>query len=285
MGRRARVVAAIAVALLAAGCGGNRDAAPNAESTSSTQTPEPTTSAPAQASGEMTFTYADASSPDAVHGRQLMQDAKFLEGVTENANDILNLPHDVPVIAKQCDEENAFWSPDDQNMTICYEDMEHSYRIFVADGDQDPAASAVNAEIATFYHELGHAVLDIYDLPFTGREEDVADQLAAYMLLAPGADGKPDPDGVQIATDFARMFKGYSDETGGDIDQSSFYDTHSFDLTRMYNFECWIYGADPADNGKIVTDGLLPEDRADGCESEYDKMSAAWQQMLGPHMK
>ena len=39
------------------------------------------------------------------------------------------------------------------------------------------------ATLDVFLHEVGHAVFDYLDVPNTGREEDVADQFAAYLLL------------------------------------------------------------------------------------------------------
>jgi hypothetical protein len=169
-------------------------------------------------------------------------------------------------------------------MTICYEDIADGVDIYTAAGDKDPLASAVNSEIATFYHETGHMVVDLYELPATGREEDVADQLAAYILLTPGPDGKLDPGSVQAVKDFARAFEAYS-QRRGEIDQNTFADTHSLDETRMYNLECWVYGADPDSNADLVNDGLLPEDRADRCADEYAQLSAAWDTLLGPYLK
>ena len=34
--------------------------------------------------------------------------------------------------------------------------------------------------VSTFFHELGHALIDAWDLPITGREEDAADQLPTW---------------------------------------------------------------------------------------------------------
>jgi hypothetical protein len=142
----------------------------------------------------------------------------------------------------------------------------------------------VNDFIATFYHELGHATIDLYKLVFTSKEEDVADQGAAFMLLAPGADGKPEPDGVKIAMAEARAYK-LSADRSPDANEFPWWDTHSSDLQRMYNWECYVYGSDPEGNAALVTDGLLPQERASGCQDEFNKMFAAWQQMLGPHLK
>lgn len=234
--------------------------------------------------GRMIPTYEDAKSPDAVAGRDLMRDDHLLEDLADGINESLKLPQDILLIGKQCDEANAYWSSDDKSMTICYEDAADALQIYTDEGDPDPVASAINSEIATFYHETGHMAIDLYGLPITGREEDVADQLAAYVLLTPGDDGSIDPAAVQAVKDFAREFRGYSDRNG-EIDEGQLSDVHSLDKTRMYNLQCWVYGADPEGNADLVTDGSLPEDRAEGCQDEYEKLSDAWSSLLDPYFK
>src|SRR6185295_2240523 len=49
--------------------------------------------------------------------------------------------------------------------------------------NEEVGGKAIAAMVFVFYHELGHALIDIYDLPVTGREEDAVDQLATVMLL------------------------------------------------------------------------------------------------------
>lgn len=235
--------------------------------------------------GKMTATYEDATSPEAITGRDIMKNDHLLEDLADSITESMKLPHDIPLIGKQCDTANAYWSPDDKSVTICYEDAADALDIYTKAGDPDPKASAINSEIATFYHETGHMVIDLYDLPATGREEDVADQLAAYILLAPGPDGKIDPESVQAVKDFAREFKGYSDQRGGQIDEGQLSDVHTLDLARMYNLECWVYGSDPVGNADLVKDGGLPQDRADGCQDEYNKLSSSWDTLLGPYLK
>ena len=66
----------------------------------------------------------------------------------------------IPLVGKQCDEANAYWSPDNKSVTICYEDAANALDIYAKAGDADPTASAINSEIATFYHETGHMVID-----------------------------------------------------------------------------------------------------------------------------
>jgi hypothetical protein len=83
---------------------------------------------------------------------------------------------------------------------------------------------------------LGHATLAIYNLAFTGREEDVADQLSAFMLLTPGADGKPYPNGVRIAMNTPQDWK-LSAKEAGDASELPFWDGHPMDIQRMYNWD------------------------------------------------
>jgi hypothetical protein len=235
--------------------------------------------------GEMVPTYEDATSPEAIAGRDLMQPAHLLEDLADSINESLKLPFDIALKGTQCDDANAYWDPNDNSVTICYEDATDALDIYTKAGDSDPGASALNAEIATFYHETGHMVISLYDLPITGREEDVADQLSAYILLTPGPDGKADPESVEAVKDFAREFNGYSEQKAGEIDDDQLAGGHSLDKTRMYNLRCWVYGSDPESNGDLVGDGLLPRGRADLCEDEFTKMSSSWDTLLEPYLK
>ncbi|BBY59135.1 DUF4344 domain-containing metallopeptidase [Mycolicibacterium sarraceniae] len=297
-------MALLALAVVAAGCGS--DDAPSSSEEPSDAPVAVIAQAPPEVSGKpdinangapdgsaddkdwpgtMTARYEDATSPEAIIGRDILKNDHLLEDLANGMTDSMKLPYDIPLIGKQCGSANAYWSPGDQSITICYEDAADALDIYTKAGDADPRTSAINSEIATFYHESGHMVIDLYDLPVTGKEEDVADQLAAYVLLVPGPDGKIDPASVRAVKDFAREFKGYSDQKGGTIDDGQLSDVHSLDLARMYNLECWVYGADPAGNADVVKNGSLPQDRADGCEDEYTRLSSAWDALLGPYLK
>lgn len=284
MRRSFPTAAACAVLLVSAGCGERSShQADDKPSSAASSKPAAAPTEPAS-TATMNIRYEDAQTPEAQDGRQLMQDAKLLETVAQQVNDTLNLPYDLAAVGKECGEANDYWDPSVNEIQLCYEDIQQSQQRFARNGNPDPTQAAVDAEIAGFYHELGHATLAVYQLAFTGREEDVADQLSAFMLLAPGADGKPYPNGVRIATDTAQDWK-LSAKEAGDANELPFWDGHSMDITRMYNWECWIYGSDPTANANMVTSGDLPEDRAGNCEDEFQNMSKAWHQMLGPHLK
>lgn len=216
MSRPLTVMAAIAALLLSAGCGGsNSPSADDAASTGSeSRAATPASSTEAAAAGKVNTRYDDAQTPDAEQGRGLMMDAKLLEAVAAQVNDTLNLPYDITVVGKQCGEPNDYWDPSVNEIQLCYEDIQQSEQRFAGSGNPDSTTAAVDATTSGFYHELGHATLSIYELAFTGREEDVADQLSAFMLLAPGADGTPYPNGVRIATNTAQDWRLSAKEDG-----------------------------------------------------------------------
>ncbi|MBJ7399561.1 DUF4344 domain-containing metallopeptidase [Mycolicibacterium sp.] len=276
------------VGLLAVGCGAHG----GTQATSSTSAANSATisaaNSPARAagdndadSGQMTVVYEDATTPEAIQGKELMQATGLLESLAQEVNDWFVLPYDIPVVGSQCGEANDFWDPDEKKVILCYEDVDNSLQLF--SDDPDPAAAARRIAVGAFYHELGHMAIDIYDLPVTGREEDVADQLAAYWLLEP-VDGKVNADNLQAAKDTADWYN-LASAAPADLDEESFADEHTVDQSRAYNFQCWIYGSDTQANADIVSSGLLPEDRAADCEGEYEKLARAWGELLEPHYK
>lgn len=291
---RNQILPVLAAALLVAGCSSTTKEEPKSpESSAAAQSsdqnvdskngPAPEAPADGEGGGTMIVTYEDATTPEAVNGRKIQQENHMLEDLADDINQSLKLPHDIALKGSQCGQPNAFWSESDNAITMCYEDTDWSEGVFKKAGDADPIQSALNSEYATFYHEVGHMTISIYDLPVTGREEDVADQASAFILLTPGEDGQ-DPESVDSVKDFARGFAA-SAEVRTEFDAEDMADEHSLDLQRVYNLECWIYGSNPDANGDLVANGQLPEDRAQGCPAEWEQLDQAWSTLLDPHWK
>ena len=248
--KRPTTVIAACAALLTAGCSGSdthQAGTTTPAARPSTQARRMSGAPPTPASGRVEISYEDAHTPEAQRGREIMQDAKVLEQLSQHIEDTLVLPSDMGVVGKRCNTNNDFYDPATTEIQLCYEAREHAEQLSAGSGSPDPMTPAVDEATSAAYHELGHATLAIYNLAFTGREEDVADQLSAFMLLTPGADGKPYPDGVRIATNTAQEWK-LSAKESGDANELPFWDGHPMDIQRMYNWECWIFGSDPAAN-------------------------------------
>lgn len=282
-----RTAPIVLAAFLIAGCGGSGGDTAGPSTPSATSVPAAKAEADADDvpdEGDMTAVYEDATTPEAQNGRHLMESAELLENLAASVNETFNLPGDFQLLGQQCDQPNAFYDPNEQAIVLCYEDADFAEAVFARNGDPDPVDSALNAEIGSFYHELGHMLIDIYDLPITGREEDVADQLAAFVMLAPDDDGTIDPESVKVVRDFAGEFRAFAEEEG-EVGEEQFAGGHSLNQTRMYNLLCWAYGADPDANAGIVNDGELPPERAELCEDEYSKMDYGWATLLAPYVK
>lgn len=122
--------------------------------------------------------------------------------------------------------------------------------------------------LGIFYHELGHALIDILGLPIFGQEEDAADVLSIFLIDA----FYEEEAAVQIAYDAAFGFLGEA-EVAPEI---AFWDVHGPDLQRYYNTVCIFYGANPEEREDVALELGLPEERADYCPEEYDQAAASW---------
>jgi hypothetical protein len=145
---------------------------------------------------------------------------------------------------------------------------------FAQQSDPENRQDVTKNSVLFFYlHELGHGYIDLLKLPITGKEEDVADQMAAYFLLSLKWD-----DAYQPLVDWAYSFYQFS-ESNPDIDDSVLSDVHSLDKQRYFNIVCWLYGA-TSDN-ELITSSWLPEERAEQCSDEYTKMKESLDILLG----
>jgi 3'-phosphoadenosine 5'-phosphosulfate sulfotransferase len=207
---------------------------------------------------------------------QRIKQAGMMERFTESLNSNRNLPslpRSVSVRTAQCGNVNAFYNPRQGAVTMCYEMLNHLANIFVRDGQWTQAQSEAVDGAVNFimYHEVGHALVDVMDLPVTGREEDAVDQLATYILIGSGEKG------AQAA------FNGVLAVQPGEnavFDNSDFADEHSLGPQRLFNIACWVYGSDPQKYSRIVTGGMLPRERAVRCPGEYQRMAKAWERLL-----
>ncbi len=234
--------------------------------------------------GHLRFTYGKVTNPDYREIKKIFHDERFFEEVVEDLDRTLVLPRNLDVRLQECGGEvNAFYDPEDGAVHLCYELFEHFLQIFTTEdaetdeGAEAAAGKAIAALVFTFYHELGHAMIDIYDLPVTGREEDAVDQLATVMLLETW-DGE---DSELAMTASAEWFDSSAAESEDEPDMA---DEHALDEQRYYNLVCWTYGSDPEYFADQLEDWQLPEERAERCPEEYQKMSRSWDQLLGPHM-
>lgn len=200
---------------------------------------------------------------------------RFLDTLATRLNDSLRIPQDVTLSTAHCAEPNATYRPAQRRVTLCYELFQALSDAFADEvgGDYLVTGTLVFA----LMHELGHGLIDVLNLPITGREEDAVDQLATVLLMQQGATGD------SLAFGAVGWFA--SDAHRSQLDALAFADDHGFDLQRVYNIICWIHGRNPDRYPELIEDGWLPEHRRDRCPMEYRRLAESWRRLLSPYRR
>ncbi|POX48084.1 hypothetical protein C3489_28010 [Streptomyces sp. Ru71] len=214
--------------------------------------------------------------PDLAADLAFLRSGRVPETVAERLDARVRMPRSVTFAVHGCGDADPAYDPDARRIDVCVEQVGDVRDRFTAGGadDGDAAVAAVVEE--TLLHESAHALLDVLRLPFTGREEDVADQFAAVMLIGQGRAGE---DKVLTAAREYALSAKETPPTDADL-----LDEHSLDGQRAAGYACYVYGARPDRHGDLVDGRRLTEDRAETCADEYRQARRGWEALLRPHL-
>jgi hypothetical protein len=204
------------------------------------------------------------------------------------------LPRILRVTLEGCDGEADAWYGDDA-ITICYEYVDELWKNMpakITPGGVAPIDTVFGPFFDTSLHEFAHALFDMLNLPVLGREEDAADQVAAYIYLQLGA-----AESRRLITGTAYAFlteeasaptslEEFAEVIKADHPRSleEFAGEHGTPAQRAYNVMCMAYGADRNVFGDFVDKGFLPMERAEICEEEYEQVQDAYETLVGPYI-
>ena len=291
-----RRCAPVLVLLALAACGPAPEEEPEAVPDKVPASFKRTESGGVQDTGNFVVRYEKTDNEDYRELEAIFKETRLLEDTAKELDNVFALPAQVPVVFKECGDVNAFYDPEAREIALCWELVEYYAGMFLSEEQteeeaQEGGEAVAGATIFTFFHELGHALIDIYDLPVTGREEDAVDQLATMILLEGGEEGEMAAlNGAwSFLTEEEEDIEGqeeYSaEEKVEEEEELAFWDEHSLDEQRFYNIVCWSYGKNPEGFQYLVDDETLPEGRAERCPAEYDRMSRSWDALLEPYIK
>lgn len=203
-----------------------------------------------------------------------MEELGLLQDIAVALNDVVRLPRDIGLRYAECSEANAYYDSDEHHILMCMELMEDIASTVEGqfETDDEAAEAAAGAWLAVALHEAGHALVDVLELPVTGREEDAVDQLAAWILI--------EADDVDSVLGAAASY--YTED---ETDDSDFADEHSLNRQRYFNLVCWAYGSDPENSQELIDTWELPQARAEGCEAEYAQLDRSWSRLLRDHLQ
>lgn len=136
------------------------------------------------------------------------------------------------------------------------------------------------ATLFVLFHEIGHALVAKEGIPSLGREEDVVDSFAAYLLLKSNSFST-----IGGAIALADLFERHSHA-------SIPWDEHSSGSQRKYGFMCYAFGKAIANGlmNEYKTEiekyfGKIPEERARRCQAEYLQLLQSAESLFGKHIR
>jgi Putative metallopeptidase len=249
---------------------------------------EKTAGAPPPA--KVLVSYEPAESRRAERGLIKLKEWNYLESVADGIAESVRLPRDLKLVGASCGMANAYYLSDQDAIVICYELIDHviakaarakigETRKTLPPDERNLLAFGAVTFIAL--HEVGHALVHMLDLPITGREEDVADQIATFLTLRE----INDPEVAEVApwVVLGGMWFFDTDQRRRDI-TPYLAGEHALDGQRRVNIGCWSYGSDPKAFAALARVFTGASDRLLRCPDEYAKMDRALRQLFGSHL-
>ncbi|GAB3387782.1 DUF4344 domain-containing metallopeptidase [Lysobacter fragariae] len=205
----------------------------------------------------------------------------------QSIDGLLMLPRPIKFITAECREPNAFYTPERSEVVMCYETM----KVLLERGEQlakdqnlgdDYAQKYLDANLRfILLHETGHALIDMLEIPITGREEDAVDQLAATLMQRFAGDHE---SSRQVSENLRMASNWFLVRSTGAYNLDAYADEHALGEQRYFNLQCLVYGSNPARYLDIVTSGDLTAARARTCPAEARRVNKAWLRLLLPHV-
>jgi hypothetical protein len=193
---------------------------------------------------------------------------------------------------------NSFYSPDEHTIHICYswfDMLENDASVVFRRNPGQPfglntpglmpgftrAEVLVGGTVGLVLHETGHAIFDIENVPRLGREEDAADQVAAFMMLQFGPKVARTTIKGTINVWHSLQARALIAGNGG-IPAAAEADEHSLSIQRVNNYLCMAFGSELSADFKDLAGAFLSAARQANCVSEYRQAALAFKKTLWP---
>jgi hypothetical protein len=196
---------------------------------------------------------------------------------------------DMTIKTVGCDGVSNAWYQRVANqptVSLCYEYLQEIWQSMPKETTQagiTPGDAMVGQFFFAATHEIGHAMFDIFDVPIFGRQEDAADQFAAYVMLQFGGD-RAHRLVTGAAYSYRAYIKDYKQKPSVTLPLAAFSSDHGSPEERFYNLLCMAYGYDAKVFADLVDQEYLPKTRAKKCLFEYKDIEYAFQQVFTPHI-
>ena len=143
---------------------------------------------------------------------------------------------------------------------------------------RDKADFVIGNMLFVGFHEMGHALADLFHLPTLGRAEDAADSFATIALLDAGSEFS-----INVLVQAARglFLSDRRDRKQGE--ELDFSDAHGLDKQRAYQIICLMVGSDQEQFKELARWVRMPRDGQRRCANDYEDAKYAWHSLLELH--
>lgn len=139
----------------------------------------------------------------------------------------------------------------------------------------------LGASTAIMLHEMGHLLVNELEIPILGREEDVADTIAALILLIQDEEDEERATAYLNASVVNWFLFGRNEPD--EISDARMADEHSLSRQRAFATICLAYGSGHPRFRSYAQTHSLPEDRMASCELEFPATLSSFIRLMTPH--
>jgi hypothetical protein len=190
--------------------------------------------------------------------------------------ELFRLPTDVTVTLASCGRIDAFYSPVQQRLYLCDELLTYFAQVFAP--PENSAGAVRDATLFTFFHVVGHALIQVLDLPVTGPDEEAADEIGAVFLVV----GEAEDEQAVLAGSRVLFQRGRALDPAQTV---PFWTLHAWTPQRYLRLHCLLYGSNPTRHATLLEDGGLSAALARECPETWQRQQQHWHTLLAPHLR
>jgi hypothetical protein len=201
---------------------------------------------------------------------------KAVDDLVSQLNTVFKLPHDLIIQFRESDTINAWYDPNTRYIHFTSSFIDLFYSSFAPYYRGPELVRKVHNVVVYFLlHEIGHALVDIYDIPVTGPEEDMVDFFSVCMLTGNDQSEEAIIDAANIFFELSRPALQVQ------LSKLPLWDEHSLELQRFYTILSLLYGKNPEKYSYLAAQRILPDpDKNEGYPFFYNRVMNGWSRVL-----
>lgn len=220
--------------------------------------------APAAAQGWQ-VAYPEVSDARFATMREMMIQQDLLGPMAAPLNEFFPMSRTVTLEMRECGEPGSYYDAARPAVGLCYELFDVlADRLMTDEAGEDGDAAFEGAFSYVLTHQVGHALIDLLQLPVGPDVEAAADRFVAVMLAY-----SPENAADVLAGVFALHEMRVEWEDAGALSDA-----------RGEQLVCLLYGGDPETHAWLEDDDVLDENEAAACVAEFERVEAELEAML-----